>query len=100
MVNEEDLDEDIRKRKYENVATFDDDDEADDSDDWQKPSAYNRLLGILQKTSKHQDYYKRIKLEEEGLEDQEDDMDGMDDEDEDQGEEEGTDYGVTEYWTS
>ncbi|GAB5589241.1 rRNA-binding ribosome biosynthesis protein utp25 [Umbelopsis nana] len=88
VVNEEDLDEDIRKRKYENAATFDDDDEADDSDDWQKPSAYNRLLGILQKTSKHQDYYKRIKLEEEGLEDQEDDMDGMDDEDEDQGEEE------------
>ncbi|KAI9287888.1 hypothetical protein BC943DRAFT_319045 [Umbelopsis sp. AD052] len=87
IVNEEDLDEDIRKRKLENTATFDDDDEGDDSDDWQKPTAYSKLLGILQKSSKHQDYYKRIKLEEEGLEDQEDAMDDEEDDEEEDDEE-------------
>lgn len=82
------MDEDIRKRKHENTVTFDDDDEGDDSDDWQKPTAYSKLLGILQKSSKHQDYYKRIKLEEEGLEDQEDGMDDDDEEEVDDEEEE------------
>jgi U3 small nucleolar RNA-associated protein 25 len=77
VVNEEDLDEDIRKRKYENTATFDDEDDEDEVD-WQKPSAYNRLIGILQKTSKHQDFYKKMKLEEEGLEDQVEDIDDDD----------------------
>lgn len=81
------MDEDIRKRKHENTVMFDDEDEGDDSDDWQKPTAYSKLLGILQKSSKHQDYYKRIKLEEEGLEDQEDGMDD-DEEEEIDGEEE------------
>ncbi|KAH8556050.1 hypothetical protein BGW37DRAFT_479631 [Umbelopsis sp. PMI_123] len=85
VVNEEDLDEDIRKRKHESSVTFDDDDDGDDSDDWQKPTAYSKLLGILQKTSKNQDYYKRIKLEQEGLEDQEDmDEDELEEAEEDE----------------
>lgn len=92
VVNEEDLDEDIRKRKYENAATFDEDEEGEDSDEWQKPSAYNRLLGILQKSSKHQDYYKKIRLEEEGLEDQEDGIDEDEEVDEDDEEEQGKHY--------
>ncbi|KAM3582055.1 rRNA-binding ribosome biosynthesis protein utp25 [Umbelopsis sp. WA50703] len=86
VVNEEDLDEDIRKRKYESAAALDDDEE-EDEDDWQKPSAYNRLIGILQKTSKHQDFYKRMKLEEEGLEDQENGMATDEDEDDEEPEE-------------
>jgi U3 small nucleolar RNA-associated protein 25 len=66
-----------------------DDDEEEDEDDWQKPSAYNRLIGILQKTSKHQDFYKRMKLEEEGLEDQENGMATDEDEDDEEPEEQG-----------
>ncbi|KAF9437745.1 rRNA-binding ribosome biosynthesis protein utp25 [Entomortierella beljakovae] len=42
-----------------------------------RPSAFNKLVGILKKTSKRKDEWKKRKLEEEGLED-------MDDEDEDE----------------
>ncbi|KAF9187162.1 rRNA-binding ribosome biosynthesis protein utp25 [Haplosporangium sp. Z 767] len=38
-----------------------------------RPSAFNKLVGILKKSSKRQDEWKKRKLEEEGLEDMEDD---------------------------
>ena len=44
-------------------------DEDDEEESWQKPSAYSQLVGSLQKTSKNQTFYARIKREQEGIED-------------------------------
>lgn len=40
-----------------------------------RPSAFNKLFGLLKKSSKRQDEWKKRKLEEEGLEDMEDEDD-------------------------
>jgi U3 small nucleolar RNA-associated protein 25 len=49
-------------------------DDSDEEDDYKldRPSAFSKLVGILKKSSKRQDAWKKRKLEEEGLEDMED----------------------------
>lgn len=59
---------------------FDDEEEGSDEnedeeegeggeDDWEKPSAYSRLVGSLQKTSKNRAFYEKILREQQGIED-------------------------------
>ncbi|KAG0348971.1 rRNA-binding ribosome biosynthesis protein utp25 [Podila humilis] len=69
VVNESDLD-------YQSALKRDRDLESDEEveeDEYKldRPSAFNKLVGILKKTSKRQDEWKKRKLEEEGLEDME-----------------------------
>ena len=47
--------------------------ESDEGETWEKPSAYSQLVGSLQKTSKNRVFYDRIKREQEGIEDDESD---------------------------
>lgn len=81
VVKESDLD-------YQSALKRDRDLESDgeaEEDEYKldRPSAFNKLFGLLKKSSKRQDEWKKRKLEEEGLEDMED---------EDEVEEEGEDY--------
>ncbi|KAI8078645.1 uncharacterized protein BX664DRAFT_303356 [Halteromyces radiatus] len=73
VVNEEDLDREMEEqRRRDNGELVTDDEtseEGEEEEDWEKPSAYSLLMGSLKKTSKNQDFYKKIQLEQEGLED-------------------------------
>ncbi|RUP44070.1 hypothetical protein BC936DRAFT_149979 [Jimgerdemannia flammicorona] len=70
------------KRHAEQQATqFDEDEDDEGEDEWQQPSAYNKLVGLLQKGSKNKDLYKKRRLEEEGMEDAEEGS-GLDEGDE------------------
>lgn len=82
VVREEDLD-----RELEGRVESDEEDDAEsaaakeeEENDWQKPSAYSRLVGSLQKTSKNREFYERIRREQLGLEDQVMEEDDDDDE--------------------
>ncbi|KAI1317319.1 rRNA-binding ribosome biosynthesis protein utp25 [Mortierella claussenii] len=73
VVKESDLDYQSalkREREMESDGEVDEDEYKLD-----RPSAFNKLVGILKKSSKRQDEWKKRKLEEEGLEDLEDDED-------------------------
>ncbi|KAG0036833.1 rRNA-binding ribosome biosynthesis protein utp25 [Podila clonocystis] len=85
VVNESDLD-------YQSALKRDRDLESDgeaEEDEYKldRPSAFNKLFGLLKKSSKRQDEWKKRKLEEEGLEDLEDEDAEV--------EEEGEDYFAT-----
>ncbi|CAO3600758.1 unnamed protein product [Absidia cylindrospora] len=87
VVNEVDLDREMEEQRRrdngELVSEEESSDDASDEDNWEKPSAYSLLMGSLKKTSKNQDFYKKIQLEQEGLEEvaadsEEDDDEAMD----------------------
>ncbi|KAI8600079.1 hypothetical protein EDD21DRAFT_142511 [Dissophora ornata] len=72
VVKESDLDyQSAIKRERE----MESDGEVVEDDEYKldRPSAFNKLVGILKKSSKRQDEWKKRKLEEEGLEDLDDD---------------------------
>lgn len=81
MVKESDLDYQSAMKRDREMAS--DDEVEEDEYKLDRPSKFNKLLGILKKSSKRQDEWKKRKLEEEGLEDVEDDEDA-------EAEEEGT----------
>ncbi|KAK9762664.1 rRNA-binding ribosome biosynthesis protein utp25, variant 2 [Basidiobolus ranarum] len=66
IIREEDIDEE-RNRQYEDSDKEVSEDEEEEA--WEKPSSYNKLVNLLKKNSRNADFYKRQKLEEEGLED-------------------------------
>ncbi|KAF9988004.1 rRNA-binding ribosome biosynthesis protein utp25 [Modicella reniformis] len=73
IVKESDLDHQLQVKREREVESDDDDEE--DEYKLDRPSAFNKLIGMLKKDSKRQDEWKKRKLEEEGLEDLEDDDD-------------------------
>ncbi|KAI9488556.1 hypothetical protein BDB00DRAFT_38877 [Zychaea mexicana] len=83
VVYEEDLDREMEEGQVQ-FESEEDEEEGDDEEEetWQKPSAYSQLVGSLQKTSKNQTFYARIKREQEGFEDE--DSDGDDEDEEEQ----------------
>ncbi|GAA5800540.1 hypothetical protein HPULCUR_005975 [Helicostylum pulchrum] len=71
VVSEEDLDRELNEEKKRAEGQFDSsEDSGSDSEeeDWKKPSAYSLLIGSLKKNSKQKDFYKKIKREQEGIE--------------------------------
>ncbi|KAK3812202.1 MAG: hypothetical protein J3Q66DRAFT_302014 [Benniella sp.] len=70
VVKESDLDYQLQLKRERDMEP----DDSDEEDDYKldRPSAFSKLVGILKKSSKRQDAWKRRKLEEEGLEDMED----------------------------
>jgi U3 small nucleolar RNA-associated protein 25 len=103
-VNEVDLDRELeeqqRRDNGELVSDEESSDNVSDDEDWEKPSAYSLLMGSLKKTSKNQTFYKKIQLEQEGLEetaatdsdeddDDDDDMDAELEMDEESGKDQG-----------
>ncbi|KAG0280925.1 rRNA-binding ribosome biosynthesis protein utp25 [Linnemannia exigua] len=74
VVKESDLDYQSALKRDREMAS-DEDDAEEDEYKLDRPSKFNKLLGILKKSSKRQDEWKKRKLEEEGLE-------GVEDEDE------------------
>jgi U3 small nucleolar RNA-associated protein 25 len=103
VITEEDLDKELEQEKKRQERMFDSDEESESDDeeeeeDYKKPSAYSLLIGSLKKTSKQKEFYKKIQLEEEGFdneqeqleqEEQEEEMDEeeIDEEDLSEGEE-------------
>ncbi|KAG0749492.1 hypothetical protein G6F61_001043 [Rhizopus arrhizus] len=103
VITEEDLDKELEQEKKRRERMFDSDEESESDDeeeeeDYKKPSAYSLLIGSLKKTSKQKEFYKKIQLEEEGFdneqeqleqEEQEEEMDEeeIDEEDLSEGEE-------------
>ncbi|KAI7851631.1 hypothetical protein BDC45DRAFT_538077 [Circinella umbellata] len=85
VVYEEDLDRQMEEEKVQ-FESEDDQSVVDDEEEesWQKPSAYSQLVGSLQKTSKNQTFYARIKREQEGIEDEEEEEEEEDEEDEEE----------------
>ncbi|KAG0216349.1 hypothetical protein B0O80DRAFT_434675 [Mortierella sp. GBAus27b] len=83
VVKESDIDYQMQLKRERDEGSDGGDD--GDGDDYKldRPSAFNKLLGALKKSSKRKDEWKKRKLEEEGLEDMDDDEG-----DEDEGEEE------------
>lgn len=73
VVKESDLDYQSALKRDREMAS--DDEVEEDEYKLDRPSKFNKLLGILKKSSKRQDEWKKRKLEEEGLEDVEDDED-------------------------
>ncbi|KAL0082532.1 hypothetical protein J3Q64DRAFT_1642620 [Phycomyces blakesleeanus] len=69
IVVEEDLDREMDEDRERKERQFESTDDEEDEEDWQKPSAYSMLVGSLKKTSQHQDFYKKIQREQEGVED-------------------------------
>lgn len=70
VIKESDLDYQLQLKRDRGMES-DGDNEGDDYK-LDRPSAFNKLVGILKKSSKRQDEWKKRKLEEEGLEDLED----------------------------
>lgn len=56
------------KRQFDDSDEESSDNEEEEEEDWKKPSAYSLLMGSLKKNSKQQDFYKKIQLEQEGIE--------------------------------
>ncbi|OAQ35372.1 DUF1253-domain-containing protein [Linnemannia elongata AG-77] len=73
VVKESDLDYQSALKRDREMAS--DDEVEEDEYKLDRPSKFNKLLGILKKSSKRQDEWKKRKLEEEGLEDIEDEED-------------------------
>ncbi|KAK5810246.1 hypothetical protein F5H01DRAFT_280544 [Linnemannia elongata] len=86
VVKESDLDYQSALKRDREMAS--DDEVEEDEYKLDRPSKFNKLLGILRKSSKRQDEWKKRKLEEEGLEDIEDE-EGAEVEEEDDDDEEG-----------
>ncbi|KAK3833733.1 MAG: hypothetical protein JOS17DRAFT_682637 [Linnemannia elongata] len=83
VVKESDLDYQSALKRDREMAS--DDEVEEDEYKLDRPSKFNKLLGILKKSSKRQDEWKKRKLEEEGLEDVEDDEDAeVEEEDDDE----------------
>ncbi|KAG0301476.1 rRNA-binding ribosome biosynthesis protein utp25 [Dissophora globulifera] len=74
VVKESDLDYQSALKRERDMES-DGDEAEDDEYKLDRPSAFNKLVGILKKSSKRQDEWKKRKLEEEGLEDMDDDSD-------------------------
>ncbi|KAL1922449.1 uncharacterized protein VTP21DRAFT_9988 [Calcarisporiella thermophila] len=76
-VDESELDLE-RKR---GVSNIEEEEEGDSEEDpYEKPSAYSKLVGMLQRNSKHKEFYKRRRLEEEGMEDYEEEGEEVEEE--------------------
>ncbi|KAL1935710.1 hypothetical protein VTP01DRAFT_4850 [Rhizomucor pusillus] len=80
VVYEHELDRELEEEQEQEETMFDDEEEGSDEnedeeegeggeDDWEKPSAYSRLVGSLQKTSKNRAFYEKILREQQGIED-------------------------------
>lgn len=65
------IEEQRRKDRGELLSEEESSSDEEEEEDWEKPSAYSLLIGSLKKTSKNKDFYKKIQLEQEGLEDME-----------------------------
>ncbi|KAF9106747.1 rRNA-binding ribosome biosynthesis protein utp25 [Mortierella sp. GBA35] len=70
VVKESDLDYQSALKRDREMAS--DNEAEEDEYKLDRPSTFNKLMGILKKSSKRQDEWKKRKLEEEGLEDMED----------------------------
>ncbi|KAF9897635.1 rRNA-binding ribosome biosynthesis protein utp25, partial [Lobosporangium transversale] len=81
IVKESELDYQSALKREREAAESDDEPEEDEYK-LNRPSAFNKLVGILKKNSRRQDEWKKRKLEEEGLEDMEEE------EEEEEGDEE------------
>lgn len=71
VISEADLDREAEEAKRRADGQFDDSEDSgseSEEDDWKKPSAYSLLIGSLKKNSKQKDFYKKIKREQEGIE--------------------------------
>lgn len=64
------MDRELDEAKKRADGQFDSEESGSDSEeeDWKKPSAYSLLIGSLKKNSKQKDFYKKIKREQEGIE--------------------------------
>ncbi|KAF9425145.1 rRNA-binding ribosome biosynthesis protein utp25 [Podila epigama] len=80
VVNESDLDYQSALKREREVES--DGEVEEDEYKLDRPSAFNKLVGILKKTSKRQEEWKKRKLEEEGLEDMDNEEDDVEVEEE------------------
>ncbi|KAI9310561.1 hypothetical protein BX666DRAFT_2004798 [Dichotomocladium elegans] len=79
VVYEEDLDREMNEQ-HESEEDQEESEAESDMDDWEKPSAYSQLVGLLKKTSKHRDFYKKIEREQEGIEEEEEEEEDINEE--------------------
>lgn len=86
IINEDDLDREMDEERERALRQFDDSEEEssanEEEEDWKKPSAYSLLMSSLKKNSKQQDFYKKIQLEQEGIEGQQEDDEELEEDDE------------------
>lgn len=67
VVTEEDLDRELEEEQERKDRKFDtSEEESGEEEDYKKPSAYSLLIGSLKKTSKQKAFYRKIQLEEQG----------------------------------
>ncbi|KAI8981522.1 hypothetical protein BDB01DRAFT_723870 [Pilobolus umbonatus] len=85
VISEADLDKELDEEQHRKEHQFDSDEESEDDEeeDWKKPSAYSMLISSLKKNSKQKDFYRKIQLEQEGIEEVEKEHSASEEDDED-----------------